>query len=92
MNVNKYGQPFITSLIGLIPNCIASVLLVTIYMNGGMAFGSLVAGLCTGAGLGLLVLFKGNKKNWFKNLLILLLVYVLGVALGLILNLFNLKI
>lgn len=87
VNVNKYAQPFITSLIGLIPNCIASVLLVTVYMEGGMAFGSLVAGLCTGAGLGVLMLFKNNKKAWLKNLLIIGLVYALGVILGLAINL-----
>lgn len=89
--INKYIQPFITSLIGLIPNCIASVLLVTIYMNGGMAFGSLLAGLCTGAGLGLLVLFKGKKNKIWQNLLIVALVYVLGVILGLGFNLLNLN-
>lgn len=89
LNINKYAQPFVTSLIGLIPNCVSSVLLVTIYMNGGMAFGSLVAGLCTGAGIGLLMLFKQNKKEWLKNLMIIGIVYVLGVALGLVLNLFN---
>lgn len=85
--INKYVQPLLTSLIGLIPNCASSVLLVEIYMAGGITFGALLAGLSTGAGLGLLVLFKHNKKAWAKNLLILLLVYVLGVLLGEILNL-----
>lgn len=89
INVNKYAQPFITSLIGLIPNCVASVLLVEIYMAGGMTFGAMLAGLCTGAGVGLMVLFKHNKKSWLKNLGILGLVYVLGVILGTVVNLFG---
>ena len=87
VNINKFAQPFITSLIGLIPNCVASVLLVTIYMQGGMAFGSLLAGLCTGAGIGLLILFKNNKKSWAKNCAILGITYALGVILGVIVNL-----
>ena len=85
--INKYAQPFMTSLIGLIPNCISSVLLVSIYMEGGIAFGSLVAGLCTGAGLGLLMLFKNNKNAWLRNLFIIGLVYMLGALLGLAINL-----
>ena len=88
MNINKFAQPFITSLIGLIPNCVASVLMVEIYMAGGMTFGSMLAGLCTGAGVGLLILFKRNKKNLLSNLFILSLVYTLGVILGIIVNLF----
>ena len=90
--INKYVQPFITSLIGLIPNCFASVLLVELYMSGGITFGALLAGLATGAGLGILMLFKHNKKQWYKNLLILLLVYVLGVLLGQIMNITGLVI
>lgn len=86
ISVNKFAQPFLTSLIGLIPNCISSVLLVTVYMEGGIAFGSLVAGLCTGSGLGLLMLLK-NKKSFAKNTLIIGLVYFLGVFEGLIINL-----
>lgn len=85
--INKYVQPLITSLIGLIPNCAASVLLVELYMAGGITFGALLAGLSTGAGLGLLMLFKHNKKDWLKNICILLLIYILGVILGEILNL-----
>lgn len=87
--INKYVQPLITSLIGLIPNCASSVLLVEIYMAGGISFGALLAGLSTGAGLGLLVLFKRNKNEWRQSLCILLLVYALGVALGEILTLIN---
>lgn len=85
--INKYIQPLLTSLIGLIPNCASSVLLVELYMAEGITFGALLAGLSTGAGLGLLMLFKHNKKQWLKNLGILLLVYILGVILGEILNL-----
>lgn len=85
--INKYVQPLLTSLVGLIPNCAASVLLVELYMANGITFGALLAGLSTGAGLGLLMLFKHNKKEWLKNLGILFLVYILGVILGEILNL-----
>lgn len=85
--INRYIQPFLTSLIGLIPNCFASVLLVELYMSGGITFGALLAGLASSAGLGIIMLFKHNKKQWYKNLLILLLVYLLGVVLGQILNL-----
>ncbi len=85
--INKYIQTFLTSLIGLIPNCVSSVLLVELYMANGITFGALLAGLSTGAGLGLLMLFKHNKKQWLKNLGILFLVYILGVILGEILNL-----
>ena len=90
LSVNKFAQPFITSLIGLIPNCIASVLLVEVYMAGGITFGALLSGLATGAGLGLLILFKSDKKEWKKSLIITILVYALGVVLGLATTLINL--
>ena len=90
-NINPYVQPFITSLIGLIPNCAASVLLVEIYMAGGITFGSLFAGLCTGAGLGLLILFKNNKLNWPKNLGIIGIVYLMSIFAGLILNILKIS-
>ena len=80
-------QPFIAALIGLIANCAASVMLVQLFLAGSLSFGSVVAGLCTGAGIGLAVLFRANR-NWKKNLLILLLLYGIGSISGLMIHLF----
>ncbi len=50
--------PFITSLIGLIPNCGASIILTELYLNNAISLSSLIAGLLTGSGTALIVLFK----------------------------------
>ena len=73
-------QPILTVLIGLIPNCFASVLLAKFYVDGVISFGSLVAGLCSSAGVGFLVLIKENKS--FKDTLFVigLLIIVSGLA------------
>jgi hypothetical protein len=68
-------QPLLASLIGLVPNCFASVLLAELYAKGSISFGALVAGLCAGAGLGILVLLKENKT--FKDT-----VFVIGLLLA----------
>ena len=83
---NNPFSVFVTSLIGLIPNCGASVMITTLYLKDIISFASMISGLLTGSGVALLVLFRSNKKL-SENILILSLVYFIGVGAGLILEL-----
>lgn len=74
-------QPLLCPLVGLVPNCASSVVLVEVYALGGIGFGGLLGGLVTNAGLGYLVLF-GKGKRLAKAALIILAMYVIGVAVG----------
>lgn len=85
---NSIFSPFITSLIGLIPNCASSVMLTELYINNAINVSSLISGLLTGSGAALLILFKSNK-NIKENIKILFILYILGVLSGIILELFR---
>ena len=75
-------QPFAAALVGLIPNCAASVLLTQLYLAGSLSFGALLAGLCSGAGLGLAVLLKMNRSRR-ENGQIALTLYLISALCGL---------
>lgn len=79
-------QPMLTALVGLIPNCAASVLLAQLYMQGAITFGSLFAGLTAGAGVGLAVLWRVNP-SWKQNLFMTGLLWGVGAAAGMVLQL-----
>lgn len=87
---NVYIQILIAGLIGLIPNCASSVFLVELYISGGIAFSAMFAGLCVGAGVGLIILFTKNrgKKAIWQNLAILAMLYTFGFVAGTIVSLF----
>lgn len=78
--------PLIASLIGLIPNCAASVIITNMYLDKVISLGSMISGLLTGAGVGLAVLFKTNNKIK-ENIRILILLYAIGVISGIIIDL-----
>lgn len=77
--------PVISSLIGLIPNCAGSVIITNLYIQNIISGASLIAGLLTGAGVGLIILFKTNK-NIKENFSIVGLLYIIGVLSGVVLQ------
>lgn len=79
-------QPMLTALVGLVPNCAASVLLAQLYIQGAISFGSLFAGLTAGAGVGLAVLWRVNP-SWKQNLFMTGLLWAVGAAAGMLLHL-----
>ena len=85
---NNIFAPFISSLIGLIPNCGASVILTELYLSNAISYSSLISGLLTGSGVAILVLFR-NNKNMDENLLVLALVYLIGAFSGVVINILS---
>lgn len=86
---NSFFGSFITSLVGLIPNCGASVVITELYLKGAISFGSMIGGLLTGSGISLLVLFRVNR-NIYDNLKILFLLYGIGVISGVVIDIIGL--
>lgn len=76
-----YLQPLVAALVGLIPNCAASVVITELYVVGGLNLGGAVAGLCMGAGIGYAVLVKQNRP--IKNTVaVIIIMYALSALLG----------
>ncbi len=76
---------FLASLIGLIPNCAASVVITELYLSKLISVGTLLSGVLTGSGIGILLLFRTNK-HLKENLSILGIIYSVGVIVGLIVD------
>jgi hypothetical protein len=79
-------SPIIASTIGLIPNCVSSVMLTELYLNGIIGLGSVISGLLTASGVSFLVLFRVNK-NIKENLTIVGLTYIIGIIAGIVIDL-----
>ncbi len=78
-------QPVIAAVIGMIPNCAASVLIGELYLSGALSFASLAAGLSSVTGLGLVVLFRSNP-NRKQNIVITLILFASASGLGIVLQ------
>lgn len=73
LQTSEVYQPLFASLFGFIPNCAATVVLCQLYASQALTFGSLLAGLMTNAGLGLVALFQydPDRKQLWKVLLLM---------------------
>ncbi len=78
---NYYLSPLFAAIIGLIPNCAASVLISNLYLQSLIPFGALLAGLSASAGLGPLYLFK-NKEHIGRAFMILGMQFIFALLLG----------
>ena len=78
----------IAAFIGLIPGCATSVALTTLGLEGIISGGTMMAGLFSGAGVGILILVRLNRR-FKENLVIMGLLAGIGFAFGLLFDLFN---
>lgn len=78
-----------SALVGLIPNCSASVVITQLYLEGALQLAPMLAGTLISAGVGYLVLFRTNRSAR-ENAVFLIMMYVIGAGWGLILSAFGL--
>ena len=83
---NSILAAILTGMVGLVPNCAASVIITQMYLKGLISAGAMMAGLLVGAGVGVLVLFRTNSPVK-QNVKIVGLLYAIGVAAGLLIDL-----
>lgn len=76
-------QPFVSGLLGFIPNCAITVVLAQLYANNALSFGSLLAGLITNAGMGFicLVRYGASRRSLIRTFLIL---YISAIIFGIL--------
>ncbi len=86
MQANPHFSVVISALVGLIPNCAASVVIAELYVEGALGAGAMLSGLLVAAGVGLLVLVRTNR-HWKQNVAIIVLLFAIGIISGVIVNL-----
>ncbi len=80
----------LTGIVGLVPNCSASVIITQLYLKQFISTGAMMSGLLVGAGVGVLVLFRTNRPVK-QNIKITALLYVIGVAAGLMIDFIGIR-
>ena len=78
-----------SALVGLIPNCSASVVITQLYLEGALQLAPMLAGTLISAGVGYLVLFRTNRSAR-ENVMFLVMMYVIGAGWGIVLSAFGL--
>lgn len=81
----------IAGLIGLIPNCAASVVITQLYLQGLIGAGPMMTGLLSGAGVGVLLLCRMNKKHPRQNIGIIAFLYLASVFWGVLIEFLSIR-
>ncbi len=81
MTSNRYLTPLFSSIVGMIPNCVSSVLISELYLSNAIPFGALLAGLLMNAGIGMMVLIK-DKNSIKKTLFVIAICFATSIVFG----------
>ena len=84
----QFASHILCAAVGLIPNCASSVALTQLAISGVISAGAMMSGLFAGAGVGVLILFRMNKRPR-ENVLIVGLLLTIGVIFGIFADLFG---
>lgn len=76
----------IAALVGLIPNCAASIIITELYLEGVLGAGAMMSGLLVSAGVGMLVLFRMNRHHVRENIKVLVTLYICSLFWGLVIS------
>ena len=87
LSSNQALAIFGSALVGLIPNCSASVVITQLYLEGALGLAPMLAGTLISAGVGYLVLFRTNRSAR-ENIVFLAMMYVIGCVWGFAISLF----
>lgn len=80
---NAVVATFVSALVGLIPNCAASIVITQLYLDGALGLGPMMAGTLVAGGAGFLVLFRTNR-NVRENVCVLAILLAVGIVSGLV--------
>ncbi len=83
--------PMLAAVVGLIPNCASSIVITELFLSGSMSTGAMLSGLLAASGVGLLVLFRINKRHMSENLKLLCVLYIASVIIGVCFDLLNIS-
>ncbi len=81
LSSNEALSVLASGLVGLVPNCAASLIIAELYVSGILSSGAMIAGLLSAAGVGLLVLLRTNHSAR-QNIAIIVLLYAMAVLWG----------
>lgn len=80
---NAVASVFLSAVVGLIPNCAASIVITQLYLEGALGLGAMLSGTLVAAGAGFLVLFRTNR-DVRENVCVLAILVVVGITAGLV--------